>query len=347
MKINRKLKRILTTLLWSVIAGGVVVLLGAAVKVRYENNCTGYEIEIKGNAAALFLDKDDVEAILTANQSFKITGRPLSTFDLKKLEERIKRNQWVMHAALYFDNANKLNISITEREPVIRVFTSKGESFYVDSTGLILPISDKVTVKVPVFTGFPGESYQLSKSDSLLLNDMLAIQKVLANDSFWQSQIAQVTILPNRNFEWIPMFGDQVIEWGNASDSEAKLKRLTLFYQQVVSAVGINAYSRIKLQYKGQVLGVKYVGEEARAEAMNAAEIVKTLILTSEAEQMRMLSSDTLLLPSANKANGSEQQTAKWKALQDSIQKPGEGLEEETDLQEIKTITTVKKKQQL
>ncbi len=44
---------------------------------------------------------------------------------------------------------------------------------------------------------------------------------------------------------------------GNADDVEQKLKRLFIFYQQVLSKTGFDRYSVLDVQYKGQVLAIQ------------------------------------------------------------------------------------------
>ncbi|MFX8645035.1 hypothetical protein ABTM18_20020, partial [Acinetobacter baumannii] len=73
------------------------------------------------------------------------------------------------------DNTRVLNVKITEREPVARVFTAGGESFYVDSNALRLPLSDKLSARVPVFTNFPSNKQQLANADSIILKEIVAM----------------------------------------------------------------------------------------------------------------------------------------------------------------------------
>ncbi|MBK6829167.1 MAG: hypothetical protein IPG86_20990 [Chitinophagaceae bacterium] len=63
-------------------------------------------------------------------------------------------------------------MAVEEREPVARIFTSGGNTFYIDSSNTMLPLSEKFSARLPVFTGFPSEAKVLSKADSNLLNDI-------------------------------------------------------------------------------------------------------------------------------------------------------------------------------
>ena len=71
-----------------------------------------------------------------------------------------------------------MHVNISEREPIARVFTMSGNSFYIDSTGLRLPVNENATARVIVFTSFPSDKKILSKPDSLVLNDVKTISTI-------------------------------------------------------------------------------------------------------------------------------------------------------------------------
>ncbi|MGM3198787.1 cell division protein FtsQ/DivIB, partial [Bacillus cereus group sp. BC241] len=85
------------------------------------------------------------------------------------METSLETNPWVRNAEMYIDNQQVLQVLIEERQPVARVFTIQGGSFYVDSSGMRLPLSEKLSARVPMFTGFPSDNVKLSKPDSVLL----------------------------------------------------------------------------------------------------------------------------------------------------------------------------------
>ena len=62
-------------------------------------------------------------------------GKPLASFDLKKIEVSIEQNVWIKDAQVFFDNNGVLRVAVAERTPVARIFTVNGNSFYIDSSG--------------------------------------------------------------------------------------------------------------------------------------------------------------------------------------------------------------------
>jgi cell division protein FtsQ len=140
---------------------------------------------------------------------------------------------------------------------VARLFTVTGNSFYIDSSGEKMPLSDKFTPRLPVFTGYPSDKDSLNGSDSTLVRDIIHISDYLAHDAFWMAQVAQVDILPDHTFEMIPVVGNHVIQFGNGTDYDKKFRRLLLFYQQVLSKTGMDVYRKLNVLYERQVIGVK------------------------------------------------------------------------------------------
>jgi cell division protein FtsQ len=255
MKINRHIKKMFIISFWLVIAAGIMVLLVAAMNTQSLKTCKGYSITIKGESENLFLDKKDIAAMLIAQGG--IRGQVLKGFDLRRLENQLKNNVWVKDAELFFDNRQILQIRIEERSPIARLITLSGNSFYIDSSGERLPLSDKFSARLPVFTSFPSEKDNVNKTDSVLTRHIIQVSEYIEKDPFWMAQIAQVDIQPDRTFEMIPVLGNHTIVFGDGTDHEKKFRRLLLFYQQVLSKAGMDVYDRLNVTYDRQVIGVK------------------------------------------------------------------------------------------
>ncbi len=243
--------------MWLCIAGGMFTLLLAAMSKKNKGQCRDYSITIKGVRNNFFIDKSDVEQLLIKKIKGNIKGQPVVSFNLNELEKMLEHDTWISDAEMYFDNKDILYVIITEREPVARVFTAAGNSFYLDSLGNRMPLSEKMSARVPVFTGFPDKKI-LSVKDSALLNDVRVTANFIMNDPFWMSQVAQINITPERNFEMSPVVGNHTVKLGNGENISKKFHRLMLFYKQVLSKTGFDKYKIIDVQYAGQVVASKY-----------------------------------------------------------------------------------------
>ena len=268
-------KRVLQVI-WLLAGIGTIVLLGAAMQKKSQRKCEDVRIEIEGAEHHMFIDEKDVLQLVNARGPIK--GLPVSAVNLRQLEAGMEKNPWVKNAELYFDNQQVLQVKIEEREPVARVFTAQGSSFYLDSGGLRLPLSEKMSARVPVFTGFPSDKARLSKPDSALLDDVVKLSRYIVADSFWMAHISQVDITAHATFELIPSLGDHIVSLGNAEDISSKFNRLYTFYKKAWLQQGMNKYEKLDVQYANQVVAVKRGTAKKLVDSAAAAKAIESLL---------------------------------------------------------------------
>ena len=259
MNAKSTIKKVLFVALWLCIGGGMVTLLLAAITRKKNGQCNDYTILIKGKNSNYFIDEKDVQQLLMKATGDSIKGQPVASFELYQLEQMLEHNTWINDAELYFDNQDVLHVTVTEKVPVARIFTVAGESFYIDSLGKQMPLSEKLSARVPVFTNFPDKKV-ISVSDSLLLNNVKTTAIFIVNDPFWMAQVAQVDINEDRTFDMIPVVGNHTIKLGDGNHIDQKFHRLMVFYKQVLSKTGFDTYKLIDVQYKGQIVVSKQAG---------------------------------------------------------------------------------------
>lgn len=256
MNTKRIVQKIVFVALTLAACSGLVVLLVAAIGKKNHENCKDYVITINGAEHNLFIDQSDIRKLLATARNGKIKGGRISDFNLRKLEQAIHGNAWVQQANLYFDNRDVLHISVTEKEPVARIFTTGGKSFYIDSSLAQMPLSDEMSARVPVFTNFPDKRF-LSEKDSTLLTDVKKTALFILNDPFWMSQTEQIDITKDRQFEMVPTIGNHIVKLGSGDDIDKKFHRLFIFYQDVMSKAGFNRYNFVDVRFDGQVIATK------------------------------------------------------------------------------------------
>ena len=275
-------RRIFANILWSLLGLATVVLLGAAMSLKHNRRCKGVNINISGIQDNFFIDKNEINGILEKLSGGTLIGKTLGSFNLASIESTLKQNQWIKNAELFFDNNEVLRVEVAEREPVARIFTHTGSSFYLDSSLAALPLSDKSSARVPVFSNFPAQQNALTKTDSILLNDVKNIGSYILKDPFWMAQIDQVDITSERTFEMIPKVGNQIIVFGKGDNYEEKFNNLLIFYKQVATKVGWNTYSKINVQYKNQVVAVKRGAEDMVQDLLRTKQMMQAIVIATQ-----------------------------------------------------------------
>jgi cell division protein FtsQ len=315
MAIKKTIVKKIVTSIWIIMGIGAIVLLVAAIKRKDAQHCSGMSITIEGVDNNFFVDKKDIANTITSVVGGGVTGKAMTAFDLKKLEIALQKDIWVKTAQLFFDNNNKLVVKVIEREPVARVFTTTGTTFYIDSSLAMLPLSEKFSARLPVFTGFPSDKAVLSQQDSALLKDILTVSMAIQKDSFNMAMIDQVDITSQRIFEMVPKIGNTIIVFGDATDVAAKFYKLQLFYKEVMVKTGWNKYSEINVQYNGQVVAKRKGAEDKSTDSLRTLQLMQAI-----AENTERLSNDSLHMI----ATDNENNTTNIDLVQQSIQRDDE-----------------------
>lgn len=211
--------------------------------------CTSFDVEVKnGNEGEQFIDPTDIEKYII-EKKLNPKGKIIKEINTNSIEEAILTNQLIKKAEVFVTNNGAVRVIIEERRPILRVITSSGESYYIDNEGNRMPLSKRFTAYLPIATGTIKEDF--AKGD--LYNFAL----FLCDNDFWNAQIEQIIVMPNKEIKLIPRVGDQQIILGQLDGYEEKLAKLMVFYQKGLNETGWNKYSIINLKFDKQVVCTK------------------------------------------------------------------------------------------
>lgn len=87
--------------------------------------------------------------------------------------------------------------------------------------------------------------------------DLYKFGLFLQNDKFWDAQIEQINVTPEKEVELVPRVGEHIVFLGKIDNFEEKLAKLKLFYEKALNQVGWNKYSRISLEFNNQIICTK------------------------------------------------------------------------------------------
>lgn len=294
MPLKKTIKKLFLVSVWVVISAGVLTLLVAANRKEQRHVCREVVITIFGTGEKYFIGKSDIAGMLEYGQKGRLEKKPLTEINPSRLEALLEKSAWIAGAELYFDSRDVLHVLVTERQPVARVFTRSGNSFYIDTSGMRMPLLQTVSARVPVVTSFP-DGKKLSKYDSLLVNDLKALLQFVANDKFWNAQVAQIDIKPNRTFDLVPTIGNHAIRLGTVDDMATKFNRLFLFYKQVLSKTGLEKYGVLDVRFSGQIVAV-HNGPNKAVDSLQLKRNIDDLLKASRLLQIK----DSLELEAKN-----------------------------------------------
>lgn len=202
-----------------------------------------------------FLDENDIIDFMQLDRE-NLKGATLDKVNLKEVEQKIKREPFIKDAQLYSDLKGNLVVRTELRRPVARIVRNDGPDGYIAEDGTIMPVSEKFTARVVLISG----PYVRSLLSHKNLNDyedgknLLGLIESIRDDEFWNAQIAQMEIDSKMRITILPQVGDERIEFGKPENSEEKFKKLMIFYKEILPRMGWNKYSRVNLEYEGQIV---------------------------------------------------------------------------------------------
>ena len=202
-----------------------------------------------------FIDEQDVIRLMELDHE-NLRGAALDRLDLKAIEKRIQSDRFVERAELYSDTKGNLVVKAMLRRPLARIVRDDGPDAYIAEDGTIMPLSEKFTARVVLLSGV--YTSQFVRLGNLLEHEdgaeLMTILTSIRSDDFWRAQIAQLDIDLKGRITILPQIGNQTIEFGRAENLDLKLRKLKIFYKEILPQRGWNKYKRVSLEYEGQIV---------------------------------------------------------------------------------------------
>jgi cell division protein FtsQ len=248
----RKAAKILT---WFGIAAWFAMVMGFVAGESEEVLCNRIEVTLQDTVNNRFVTRSQVRSMIE-NSGLEIRGYPLSRVNTRKLEQLVEENPYIRNAEVSKDVSGRLEVTVEQRVPLVRIMPNGSRGYYLDKEGKILPLSDHFTPLIMLATGYLPASVQKDQLGTRL-SEVYQFCEYLSGHQFWNDQVVQIYVDKEGEFELIPRVGAHRILLGNMDECEKKLRNLELLYQQGLSRYGWNTYQTINLKYTNQVICTK------------------------------------------------------------------------------------------
>lgn len=234
-----------------IVAVLLLLYLLFAVFIKYDRRqdvaCHQVIVVVKDSTERSFIDEKDVVSLIK-NAGLDPVNIPVSQINTEAIKQKILTNELIADASVYKTPSGSIKIEITQKMPILRVFNGQ-ESYYVDEFGSVMPADFRYATFLPIANG------RVEKS--LATTDLYEFALFLHTHNFWNSQIEQIYIHPNKEVELVPRVGGHRIVLGDFEDFKEKMNKLQLFYEQAVPKLGWDKYRVINLRYKNQIVCTK------------------------------------------------------------------------------------------
>lgn len=230
----------------------LVVLLGyvafAFAFVHEENAnriCTGIDFRIVGNTLPDSVLRQGVNSQL-ARYGHKIKGEKIEKINLKGLEEYLSTFSNFESVECSINPDSRLRITISPIKAEVRVFTDKGNSFYINRYGKRIVADAEFFIDVPVL--IVPQKYENCISSAL------SVIRYIGSDSELNTLISAYKIDGPNDLIIIPRLQGHVINFGDSTRLDDKKAAIMAAYRKVLPAKGWNTYDTISVKFKNQIV---------------------------------------------------------------------------------------------
>lgn len=258
------MKKVFIISIWVILVAGLILILSFVRREHKNVRCSRVDIIIMNNGTNDFVTKNDIEKLVSFQN---LRGLNITDIDNEKIEKKILENPFIGRAYVYTTNDGCLKININQRKPLIRVINSKGESYYIDEGGGMMPLSNKYTPRIIIAHGYINNDYSptfklinFNKNIKLDTNKLTALQKLyflckyINNSDFRNALVDNIYVEVNGDLELYLSIGNQMIILGGIDNLGEKFAKLEEFYKQKMCKLGWTKYKSINLKFKNQIV---------------------------------------------------------------------------------------------
>ena len=260
------MKKRINILLWVGFFIGTIVMLSFSQSKQNTKICSKLIINVDTETGMHFINEDDIISALRVD-GLNPVGATMSEVNLEEIETTLRKIPEIKLAEVYKSMNGEVGIKIYQRIPMARVFNQSGRNFYLDEEGFQMPVSEKYSPRVLVFTGNINDAAtnlsarELDLSPELdkmyMADEIFRLAKFIKDDEFWSAQIQQVHVNSSAEFELIPTVGDHRVMFGNLDNMEGKFNKLLVFYKEGLNNTDWEKYDTINVKFKHQIICTK------------------------------------------------------------------------------------------
>jgi len=259
------MKKITNISIWLGIVLYLIIALSFVTKKHNNTICSHINVHIKDSLQDKFISEKDITNFIH-EVDMKVLGMPIKKINTRKLEQMISKKSVIKSTEIYFVGNGDMNIKIDQRNPILRVVNRKGQSYYIDNEGAIIPVRGDNASHTLIASGEIIEFFELAKTDWLKCPDkrnkeknysicqIYEMAKFIHSHPFWESQVEQIYLNKKGEYEIVPRVGAHLIKLGSHDNFREKFRNLKAFYKKGLNNVGWNQYLIINLKYDNQII---------------------------------------------------------------------------------------------
>lgn len=250
----------------------IIFLMGFSINNHKNRICSLVDIKIdygkREFASEIMLTISDIEQFIRLNFD-SLKGKPLNNLNIESIENNLAKISFVKDIDVYSDLNGKINIKLSQRRPIMRIYTRTGNDFYIDESGIAIPVKPGFPARVIIVNGYIDDLTFMEKNIDIMnksydsiediekLRNLYLLVKEIDKDEFLRKEITQIEIDAEGEITMIPLVGQHIIVMESLDDYAKKLNKLKIFYTQGLRNGGWGQYQKINIEFKNQLVCTK------------------------------------------------------------------------------------------
>ena len=231
----------------------------AGVQSRKPLVCKGIRIEVLDSAQNSFVTTSDVRKYLDKSYG-KLIGMSLDSIDLVKVEKVVDSRSAVLKSQAYVTRDSILNITVTQRKPVVR-FQKKDGGFYADAEGYIFPLQSSYASHVQIIDGeIPLAANSGYKGDiedpkeKAWFKSVMNVVNFIEGSKTWKGKIVQISVDEKGELILVPREGNEKFLFGQPNSLAEKFGKMEKYYTTIIPEKGSERYRTVDVRFANQIV---------------------------------------------------------------------------------------------
>jgi cell division protein FtsQ len=243
----------------------LAALISLSVYYIYEhfhNSLEDVKVTIIRNGESGFVDYEKTyDKIVSICDT--VNNNQIFMIPLDSVVNMLEANPWVIDVDAEINLKSVLDIEITECEPIMRVYNTKGKSVYLDTDGNVFPTNNSHVKHLLVGSGyvnFPVDKLGNIGDEAYAdtdLPEMYQLMKAVLADEYSRNCVKQIYRDNKKNYIFSLNITNIIVIFGEINDIEEKLAKMQIFFNKMQGNPELEKYKEINLNYKNQVVCTK------------------------------------------------------------------------------------------
>lgn len=252
-------KYIIYASLTAIMLGCFIAAYIAGQEARKPLVCKGIRVEVLDSAVNSFVTTADVKKYIDRSCGTLI-GQPLDSIDLEKVEKAVDSRSAVLKSEAYVTRDSMLNVTVTQRKPVVRFQKSDG-GFYADAEGYIFPLQSSYSSHVQIIdgaiplaanSGYKGEIED--PEERAWFMSVMNVVNFMEGSRTWKGKIVQIHVDRNGELTLVPREGNEKFMFGQPHSVAEKFRKMEKYYTTIIPEKGEKKYKTVDVRFDKQIV---------------------------------------------------------------------------------------------